>query len=185
MWRVFGRAGVLAGVLLLSTGLYLAYLHVTGNFHEVIPGELYRSAQPSAAQLDDYVRRYGIKTVLNLRGPSDRDWYRQEIAESRRLGIRHVDFRMSAQRLLTTEQSAALIAIMRDAPKPILVHCQAGADRSGLASVIYLQQIAKVDEETAEWQLSLIYGHIGLPFLGAYAMDATWEGLEKLFGLPS
>jgi protein tyrosine/serine phosphatase len=36
-----------------GAGLYLGYLHATGNFHEVIAGELYRSAQPSPEQLSD------------------------------------------------------------------------------------------------------------------------------------
>ncbi|PTM97279.1 fused DSP-PTPase phosphatase/NAD kinase-like protein [Mycoplana dimorpha] len=183
MRRILLRASALAGAALLSIGLYLGYLKLSGNFHEVIAGEFYRSGQPTAAQLADYANRYGIKTVINLRGTSDDDWYSQEIAESKRLGIRHVDFRMSARNQLSPERSKALIAIMRNAQKPILVHCQAGSDRSGLASVMYLQQIAKADEQTAERQLSLIYGHIGLPFLGPYAMDETWENLEKLFGL--
>jgi protein tyrosine/serine phosphatase len=185
MRRFFKRAGKLAGASLISIGCYLGFLHTTGNFHEVIAGELYRSAQPTAAQLDSYIRHYGIKTVINLRGQSGQHWYRDELAVSQRLGVQHIDFRMSARRELTTEQSERLIALLRDAPKPILIHCQAGADRTGLASVIYLQQIANKDEETAEWQLSLLYGHVGLPFLGVYAMDETWEGLEKIFGLPS
>jgi protein tyrosine/serine phosphatase len=75
---------------------------------------------------------------------------------------------------------------MRDAPKPILIHCQAGADRTGLVSVLYLQQIAGIDEETAEEQLSVRFGHIGIPYLSStFAMDRSWENLEKVFGLDS
>jgi protein tyrosine/serine phosphatase len=166
-------------------GLHIGYLHASGNFHEVIPGELYRSAQPSQSQLADYISRYGIKTVFNLRGPSDRDWYRQEVAVTGKMGIEHLDFPMSAGRQLTAEESQKLIALLRGAPKPILIHCLAGADRTGLASVVYLQQIANVDEETAEWQLSPLYGHVALPFSKAWAMDETWEALEKVIGLPS
>ena len=96
-----------------------------------------------------------------------------------------VDFHMSARRMLTVEQSRQLIALMRNAPGPILIHCSAGADRTGLASVMYMQQIAGVDEETAEWQLSPLYGHLNLPFLSVYAMDDTWESFEKAIGLDS
>ncbi|MGK6314577.1 dual specificity protein phosphatase family protein [Neorhizobium sp. DT-125] len=179
------RSGILVGASLLSIGAYLGILQLRGNFHEVLPGQLYRSAQPSPAALADYLTRYGIKTVVNLRGESQRPWYKDEVAVTQRLAVEHIDFRMSAGRELTNEESQRLIAILRDAPKPILIHCLAGADRTGLASVIYLQQIANVGEETAELQLSLIYGHVGLPFLRGYAMDETWEGLEKVFGLPS
>ncbi|WP_353622898.1 dual specificity protein phosphatase family protein [Aliirhizobium terrae] len=170
---------------MLSLGLYLGYLHASGNFHEVIPGELYRSAQPSASQLSAYISRYGIKTVINLRGPSNRDWYKQEVAVTSALGARHFDFQMSAGRQLTAAESQQLIALLRSAPKPLLIHCMAGADRTGLASVVYLQQVANVDEETAEWQLSPLYGHVALPFFNAWAMDETWEALEKVIGLPS
>lgn len=176
---------MLLGASVLVMGGYLGFLQVSGNFHEILPGELYRSAQPTPSQLADYITRYGIKTVINLRGPSQREWYKGEVATAERLSARHVDFQMSVRRQLTPDESQRLIALMRDAPKPILIHCLAGADRTGLASVIYLQQIANVDEDTAEWQLSPIYGHINLPFLEAYAMDETWEGLEQLLGIES
>ena len=170
----------------LAIGGYVGILQLTGNFHEVIAGELYRSAQPTAVALENYIQSYGIKTVVNLRGQSPRDWYRDETAVTDRMGVTHLDFKMSAGRELTPEESFQLISLLRDAPKPILIHCQGGSDRTGLASVMYLQQIAKVDEETAEWQLSLVYGHVGLPFLSyAYPMDESWERFEKLIGLPS
>ncbi|MCJ8517914.1 protein tyrosine/serine phosphatase [Pseudorhizobium tarimense] len=170
----------------LAIGSYLGILQLTGNFHEVIAGELYRSAQPTAAALERYIQSYGIKTVVNLRGESSRDWYRDEKSVTARLGVNHLDFKMSAGRELTPEESFQLISLLRDAPKPILIHCQGGSDRTGLASVMYLQQIANVDEETAEWQLSLLYGHVGVPFLSyAYPMDESWEQFEKIIGLPS
>lgn len=185
MRKFLKRGAILAGASLLSFGAYIGYLQLSGNFHEVIAGELYRSAQPSPERLADYVAQYGIKTVINLRGPSDRDWYRNEVATTEKLGIEHRDFRMSAGRQLTAEQSQELIALLRAVPKPVLIHCYAGADRTGLASVVYMQQIANVDEETAEWQLSPVYGHVALPFSRAWAMDDTWEALEKVIGLPS
>lgn len=180
------RCGLTLAALIVCGGGYLGALQLTENFHEIVPGKFYRSAQPSAAALARYVKDYGIKTVINLRGANpDNGWYQSEITASKALGITHIDFRMSSRKQLTAEESHALVEVMRSAPGPILVHCQAGADRTGLASVMYLQQIAGVDEETAEWQLSPIYGHINLPFLSAYAMDDTWEAFEKLIGLPS
>ena len=47
-------------------------------------GELYRSGQITPQQLDDYTAKYGVKTVVNLRGDSQgSSWYEAEIAESR------------------------------------------------------------------------------------------------------
>lgn len=165
--------------------VYLAFLQLSGNFHEILPGQLYRSAQPTPQALEAYIRQYGIRTVINLRGPSTSRWYRDEIATTSKLSVQHVDFRMQASHQLTSEDSARLIALLKDAPKPVLIHCKAGADRTGLASVIYLQQVAGVDEEVAEWQLSPLYGHLGLPFLRAYAMDRSWLNIERVLGIES
>ena len=66
------------------------------NFHAIVAGEAYRSAQPSPDELMAYSKTYGIATVLNLRGAQTRRaWYRDEIRTAEQLGIRHVDFAMS------------------------------------------------------------------------------------------
>lgn len=175
----FKKLGWVAGAGLLSLGVYLGGLQLTGNFHEVLPGQLYRSAQPTASAIADYSSRYGIRTIVNLRGSSDASWYKDEVSKSEELGLTHIDFRMSANKQLPVERARELIALLRDAPKPILIHCQSGSDRTGLASVIYLQQIAGIDEKTAEKQLSLVFGHIGVRYLsGTIAMEDSWEKLE-------
>ncbi len=165
----------------ICLGVYLGYLQVSGNFHTVIDGELYRSAQPSPSELEAYVRQHGIRTVINLRGPEGRkSWYETEVATAKRLGLNHVDFAMSSTRDVTPEKAAKLVAIMRDAPKPILIHCKAGADRSGIAAALYSYEIAGQDEETAERQLSIRFGHIGIPYLSrTFAMDRSWEALRN------
>lgn len=183
--RFFTQGGLTAGAAALVFAGYLLCAQIGRNFHEVVPGELYRSSQPTAADVTDYARRYGIRTIVNLRGSAvDASWYRDEVATSAALGVKHIDFRMSAYKALTLEETHRLIALLRDAPKPILIHCKSGADRTGLASVIYLNQIAGKSEETAERQLSIFFGHVSIPFLSpAYAMDESWEEMEKL--LPS
>lgn len=189
--RVFPKRrhlGAIAPAFLLvglSLGAYAAYLQLSGNFHAVIEGELYRSAQPTAVQLAAYVRDHGIRTIINLRGSNaNAGWYNDELETARRLGVGHIDFRMSASKELTTSRADALVAIMAAAPKPILVHCQAGSDRSGLVSALYSLRVAGQAEGTAERQLSFYFGHVGIPHLSAaYAMDASWEALEEHYGL--
>ncbi|MDG5495543.1 dual specificity protein phosphatase family protein [Niveispirillum sp. BGYR6] len=188
LWQRRGwpaRLGLLGVASLLGLGVYLGGLQVTGNFHTVIPQELYRSAQPSPAQITAYAAAYGIRSIVNLRGPNPgRDWYDAERATAQLLGIQHVDFAMSAKRPLDDARAAQLIALLRAVPKPVLIHCQAGADRTGLASALYLAAVAGQGEEAAEGQLSVLYGHVGLPMLGPYAMDATFERMEPALGFP-
>jgi len=179
------RWAIAIGIIVLAPvaaiAFFLLTLQLFGNFHEIIPGEYYRSAQPNPSKLDRYVSKYGIKTVLNLRGPNGKSqWYRDEVAEAQKLGVKFVDFRMSARKELTDAQVEQLIEILHDVPKPILVHCKSGSDRTGLVSAIYLYKIAGRSESESEKQISFRYGHIGIPYISeAIAMDRNWERLEK------
>lgn len=180
MKRFLKWAGFVCGVAGLGLGLYLVVIQMTGNFAAVVPGEAYRSNQPTPADLATYAGRYKIRTVLNLRGRDDGSaWYRDEAAAAKRLGLTLIDFPLNAGRRLDAKTAADLVAVLRDAPRPILIHCRSGADRTGLASVVYLARIAHENEETAERQLSIRYGHFAVPFFSpAYAMDESWEDME-------
>jgi protein tyrosine/serine phosphatase len=174
-------AAVLAVPVVL--GIYIATLLLTGNFHTVIAGELYRSAQPSPTQLERYARTFGIKTVINLRGANESaSWYRAEIDESKRLGLAHDDFRMSSRTELTQGEAAALISLFKSAQKPILIHCTDGSDRTSLASALYIAAVARLGEEAAEEQISIRYGHIAMPLSPTWPMDMTFEALEPWLG---
>lgn len=183
IFRGLKLAALTAGAAVVAFGIYFLAIQATGNFYAVVPGELYRSNQPTASQIAAYARRYGIKTIVNLRGSAeDAVWYRDEVATAKAYGVRHIDFRMSARRQLTLDESQKLVSLLREAPKPILIHCKSGADRTGLAAAIYLHQIANVDDDTAEMQLSIRFGHLSIPYLSpAYAMDENWENLEEAF----
>jgi protein tyrosine/serine phosphatase len=63
------------------------------------------------------------------------------------------------------------------------VHCTSGADRSGLIAALYLAGASGAGEHEAERQLSIRFGHIGIPFVSrAYAMDESWEAFEVWLG---
>jgi protein tyrosine/serine phosphatase len=175
-------SAALLGIVALGC-IYLCALQLTGNFNTVVAGEFYRSGQLTAAQFANYAEKYGIKTIINLRGENTgASWYDSEINVTRRLNVAHVDFRMSARRELTATEAATLIALMKEAEKPVLIHCQGGADRSGLASAIYLAAIKRADEATAERQLSVRFGHLSLPFIAEYAMNRTFKALAPSLG---
>jgi len=169
--------------LSLVFGVFLGHFQLNGNFHPVIRGEVYRSAQPTPEALARYVKEQGIRSVINLRGNNaGADWYDAEVASARAQGVALYDFGMSARKQLDQQRAQQLIDLMNKAEKPVLIHCQGGADRSGLASALYLAAIAKAGEEVAESQISLRYGHISLPVSASYAMDKTFEALEPWLG---
>ena len=148
---------------LLTAGLaigWVEYLRITGNVHTVVPAVLYRSAQLDDTQLENVIRQNGINTVVNLRGAHpDTPWYDHEVATTARLGVQHVDFPLSATRPPKVGQFNEILDLLQTAPKPILVHCEGGADRSGIVAALYLYTVAHRPAEKAKAQLSFAYGH--------------------------
>ena len=181
--RKFGLSLLLASAM---TGAYLLAIQLTGNFGTVIAGELYRSNQPTADELEEYVKVEGIRSIINLRGGSEASaWYAEEMASAHKLKLAHYDFPMSDHEELSRERAKQLIALMEKAEKPLLIHCKAGADRTGLAAALYLAKIAKAGEDAAEAQITIRYGHVSLPLSPSFAMDRTFEKLEPWLGFPS
>jgi protein tyrosine/serine phosphatase len=181
--RVFLYIGCVIGSAILLFALFLLFENLTGNFHEALPGELYRSAQLDAGDVARYQQQYHIKSILNLRGENKGSpWYDTEVKESAEAGVTHLDFRMKAGRELTLEQAKELIEIMHNAPKPLLLHCRSGSDRTGLASALYFAAIAKKSEWESEKQLWIIYGHMPFYINSSYAMNRTFERLEPYLG---
>jgi len=169
-----------------TIGVYAGYLIFTDNFHTVIAGQLYRSAQPSPQEISEWHKRYGIKTIINLRGARPKaDWYRKEKASAESLGIKLIDHEMSAHREVYSKESEQILGILATAKRPILLHCRNGADRSGLVSAFYVAAIAHGSEWFAELQLTPFFGHIPFFLLQSYAMDRSYERAETRLGFPN
>jgi uncharacterized protein (TIGR01244 family) len=182
-WRAGRVSAAIFGLLVLGLAGYATALYASDNFHVVVAGQAYRSAQPSGADIAAWHEAYGIRTIINLRGAHpELAWYRAEKGAATRAGIEIVDYPISARRMLTPDQVAGLIRIMRNATKPILIHCNSGADRSGIAAALYIAAIGHGSERRAEAQMMPWYGHIPLWFLPAFAMDRTWERSEPGLG---
>ncbi len=165
-------------LVLLALGGAYAYVHGSGNFHEVEKGMVYRSSWLGAEGLEKAIARHGVKSVLNLCGEQPgKEWYEGEVTVSRRLGVKFVSLGLSANTALDANQVAQLADALRDAPKPLLIHCRAGSDRTGLACALYVASHGGSYRD-AQDQLSLFYGHF--PYLGSksVAMDVT---LERFF----
>lgn len=164
-------AGLAAGGLAAYCGIII----YEGNFHAVDEHVLYRSAQLSPTELRSFARQYGLKSVLNLRGAHPgQAWYDREMATGRELGVAHFDYAISAKRVVTGEQIAAILDIVRHAPKPLLIHCRSGADRAGLVAALYRYAVDGADPAEADRQLSLYYGHFPYLTSRSGAMDSSF-----------
>jgi protein tyrosine phosphatase (PTP) superfamily phosphohydrolase (DUF442 family) len=156
------------------------------NLHEVDPGKLYRSAQLSGEELDNAIHTLGIRTVINLRGEDKgSDWYETEVKVTTQDSVKLVSIPMSAKRLPHRKDLIALLDAFEKSERPILVHCQAGADRTGEASAIYEMEYMGKSREEALQMLTLKYDHLELAapakryFIGIYGgRDWAYHGYD-------
>ena len=154
------RIFFLAFIVALVPGAHLANILVHGNFRPITEGEAYRSGQINKGMLEQYLKEYRIKSVLNLRGEnSGADWYEDEIAVCSRLSVRHYDLAMNSTGKPTPAVVGKLMAIFREAPRPVLIHCRSGSDRSGLVAALWKVVVDGEPKSIAEKQLSILYGH--------------------------
>ncbi len=175
-WRRLVQ-GVVLGAL-LAVGVQLYHVTVGGNFHEVIAGEVYRCGQPTANQLDVLIRRYGIRTVVNLRGNNfDDDWYWEEKRTAERLGAVMVDVGLWGNLPPSDVELRLLVDTLDHAATPILLHCYSGADRAGMASALALLLRTDADVAEARGQLAWWLGHN--PFGSARCQDRLFDRYEE------
>ncbi len=133
---------------------------ITDNLRVIEPGRAYRSAQLDEQTLRLVVKQHDIRTIINLRGENaDRWWYQRERAVADELGVEHVDVRMSAFHFPPRETLLLLYDTFKSAEHPILIHCKAGADRTGAAAGIWRMVVNGDSRERAMCELSPLNGH--------------------------
>jgi len=129
------------------------------NFGVVVPGRLYRSNHPTPRWLAVAVRRFGIRTVVNLRGPSGNGADALSREAAMRLGLRQIDVPLRSSHAPPRDLVLELIDALTCAEAPVLVHCKSGADRAGLAAGVFLLLNGGSATDALE-QLSWRYGHL-------------------------
>ena len=104
-----------------------------------------------------------------------KEWYYAETNAALKLGVQYYDYQLSASHELTDAEMEKLVNMVRNAPKPLLIHCKSGADRTGLVGALYLYSVEGKPAETADHELKLLYGHV--PYLfwrNTIAMDHSF-----------
>jgi len=161
------RRLILLGVALAVIAPPLAWVGQrigSGNFGVVQPGVAYRSGQMGPEALARVIRANRIKTVLNLRGPNPKQaWYRDERAAVLAGGATHIDVPLSSCEWMSRAQAAALLDVLETAERPLLVHCQWGSERTGMASAFLelLRPGATLAEARAQFSPKYLYLPVG------------------------
>ena len=99
------------------------------NLNRVTP-QLYRSAQPDAAAMRD-IEKLGVRTVINLRYLHDD----KDEAHGTKLRLRRT--KMDTWHIEDEDIVRVLAMLRRNGDGPFLVHCQHGADRTGVVCAMF------------------------------------------------
>jgi len=141
----------------VSLLLFAVVASACSGLHQVTP-DAYRGPQMHEDLLARTMESHQIRSVLCLRGSSRST----RATERAALGTGAVFWNvpMSATNWPSPQTLLALWDFADRAERPLLMHCRAGVDRTGLASAIVLLHDTG-DLEAARGQLDLIpYGHI-------------------------
>lgn len=100
------------------------------NLHKV-SNDLYRSAQPLANGMTS-AKNLGIKTVLSLRDTEfDGMLNKQENAQLNLVRVPIIAWNIKDESIIEA------LTVIQNSPKPVLVHCRHGADRTGMIVAFY------------------------------------------------
>jgi protein tyrosine/serine phosphatase len=138
------------------------------NYHVVIPGKLYRSAQMLAPRLQQHITADGIRTVVNLRPETNALWHAQEQQACEAAAVAFVDVPLAGDRPPSSQQTSNLVTILWQARPPILIHCERGADRTSFAVALYLTEVSGESEQQARAAFSIRYGHMAFTRVGCF-----------------
>ena len=165
--KILASLTVLAFLVGVGVASWIWHGHHTLRYlAEVEPGLLYRSGQPDGSQLSSVVKRYGIKTIINLRIP-DRMTSDPRAAEEREaaaaLGVRLVNIPSSQSP--SPEILRQFFEIVDDfSSRPVLLHCSAAEVRTGALVAAYriyrcgwtyeqaLEEAARFELKPGRWE---------------------------------
>ena len=150
-------------------------VHRQSNFHLVTP-DIWRSAQPSYQSLK-LMKFYGLKTVVNLR------WERRVVGTEKKwadkLGLQYFSRPMDANETQKPEDlKKTLEIISAKENQPVLLHCAAGKDRTGLIIAMYKLQQGMVTFDQAHKEM-LMYGYSEQEYPGLLDALRKWYGEKK------
>ncbi len=151
--------GVFTFVLvLLFGGKYVYDMNINHNFETISDGKVYKSGVIPPDELESYVKKYKIKSIVDLRFPGTGDDVNnpedaaeleaEKIAIAKIGGVNY--FNDGSDQVPTKENLVLFYKIMDNpANYPVLIHCYHGVGRAELYSAVYRVEYENWDKDKA------------------------------------
>jgi protein tyrosine/serine phosphatase len=180
---LFSQSGFGASMARTPLGVELEGV---SNFGEVVPGQLYRGAQPTAEGFQQLRAQKQIKTVISLRDDSvllnySIDEERQVVEQN---GMEFVSVPLSVVASPSTDNMETIQTALTDPSKyPVYIHCAMGEDRTGLSIGLYRVQIQGWPEAQA-YQEMIDYGFHPITSGALHTYFHQVVNSRQIFGTP-
>jgi protein tyrosine/serine phosphatase len=133
-------------IALIFTGKYVYDRHINHNFMTITEGKVYKSGVIPPDEIESYVKKYHIKSIIDLRFPGTGDDVNnpeipaeltaERDAVAKISGIHY--FNNGSDQIPNQKNLDVFFKIMDDQSNyPVLIHCYHGIGRAQLYSAIY------------------------------------------------
>lgn len=151
--------GILLFVLVLVFGgKYVYDMNINHNFETITEGKVYKSGVIPPDELETYVKKYKIKSIVDLRFPGTGDDMNNpenalELAAEKNAvaKIKGVNYFNDGSDQVPTKENLVLFYKIMDNPAnyPVLIHCYHGVGRAELYSAVYRIEYENMDKDKA------------------------------------
>lgn len=137
---------------------YVYDMHINHNFETITEGKVYKSGVIPPDEIDDYVKEYKIKSIIDLRFPGTGDEVNnpeipaeltaEKEAIAKLKGVNY--FNNGSDQVPKPHNLDTFFKIMDD-PKnyPVLIHCYHGVGRAEMYSAIYRIEYENMERDEA------------------------------------
>ena len=134
-------------VVLVAAGAYKIYdVYFNYRFMDITPGKVYKSGVIPPDKIADFVKKYHIKSIVDLRGPVDADTinnpekqteiFAEKQATSKIPGLNY--YNIPSHQVPNKQTMSKFFKVMDDKSNyPVLIHCYHGIGRAQVYSALY------------------------------------------------
>jgi len=145
-------------IVLLIGGKYVYDMNINHNFETITEGKVYKSGVIPPDELESYVKKYKIKSIVDLRFPgtgddvnNPEDAAELEAEKIAIAKINGVNYFNDGSDQVPTKANLNLFYDIMDNPAnyPVLIHCYHGVGRAELYASVYRIEYENWDQDEA------------------------------------
>jgi protein tyrosine/serine phosphatase len=155
----------IVGIVLIGVGKYVYDMNINHNFETITQGKVYKSGVIPPNELADYVKKYNIKSIIDLRFPGTGDEVNnpevpaeltaEKEAVAKIKGVNY--FNNGSDQVPAQKNLDKFFSIMDNQDNyPVLIHCYHGVGRAEMYSAIYRIEYENMDRDQARTSTRLL-----------------------------